>query len=45
MINLAELFATTTYVEYINKKKMKLNNIYRNHASNTAVITQQNDQN
>ena len=45
MINLAEQFVTMTYVEYINQKKMKLNNIYRDHTKNTETITQQNDQN
>ncbi len=45
MINLVEQFVTMKCVEHINQKKMKLNDIYRNHTSNMKIITQQNDQN
>jgi len=43
MINLAEQLAMMTYIEYINQKKIKLNDIYKNYVSNTKIITQQND--
>ena len=45
MINLAEQLAMMTCVKYINQKKIKLNNIYKNHTNNIKIITQQNDQN
>jgi len=45
MINLTEQFTTMTCVEYINQKKIKLNNTYRNYTNNMKIITQQNDQN
>ena len=45
MINLAEQLAMMTCIEYINQKKMRLNNTYTNHVKNMKIITQQNDQN
>jgi len=43
MINLTEQLVMMTCVEHINQKKMKLNDIYKNHTRNMKTITQQND--
>jgi len=45
MINLVEQLATMICVEYINQKKIKSNDTYKNHMRNMKTITQQNDWN
>jgi len=45
MINLAEQLTMMICVEYIDQKKMKLNDTYKDHVRNMKTITQQNDQN